>query len=55
MDISGAGDREAGKINSKNTSITFDDLHGTCMVNLLLSRVWGEYTVEDIWLPLEWK
>lgn len=34
---------------------TFDNLHGTRMINLLLSRVWGEHTVKDIWLPLEWK
>lgn len=47
--------RSLKKIHSKNTFITFDNLHGTRMINLLLSCVWREYTVKDIWLPLEWK
>jgi hypothetical protein len=39
----------------KAKSLTFDDLHGTGVVNLLLSGVWGEDAVKDIWLSLEGK
>lgn len=46
---------EPENIHSKNISITFNNLHGACMINLLLGRVWREHPVKDIWLPLEWK
>lgn len=53
--MSGGGGGEHGKIHSGDGSLTFDDLHGTCMIHLLLSRVWGEYTVKDVRLSLEGK
>lgn len=49
----GVGDGEPGKIHAGEESLTFDDLHGTRMINLLLSRVRGEHAIKDIRFSLE--